>query len=158
MKQLCQDTEHTQGCAESFRNQLRRAPGREVKLVWAQSVKSVKDECCQTAPQLVMNSTSDLRRRSRELTASLQDTASKKSEMKRHKASPKEEEWVEPRRGSFWETAYGAKQAVDGDAEALRKAPIEHDPEVLKFSITQNNRLNVLRLSDDFWSWIKTFF
>ena len=35
-----------------------------------------------------------------------------------------------PRRESLQEAAYEAKQAVDGDAEARRRAPIEHDPEV----------------------------
>ena len=36
----------------------------------------------------------------------------------------------QPRRGSFQEAAYEAKQVVDGDAEAPCGAPIEHDPEV----------------------------
>ena len=46
---------------ESFGNQLGRALGREVKLEWAQSVKSVRDEGCQIDPQIVVSSSPDLR-------------------------------------------------------------------------------------------------
>ena len=38
LKQLRKDTEHTEGWAESFGNQLGKVLGREVKLAWAQSV------------------------------------------------------------------------------------------------------------------------
>ena len=83
LKQLRKDTEHMEGWAESFGNQLGKALGREVKLARAQSVKSVRDEGCQTAPQIVVSSTPELRKRPRELTGSPQDTAAKKPEMKR---------------------------------------------------------------------------
>ena len=49
LKQLREDTENTEGWAESFGNQLERVLGREVKLAWAQSVKSVRDKGCQRA-------------------------------------------------------------------------------------------------------------
>ena len=42
-----------------------RALGREVKLARAQSVKSVRDEGYQTAPQIVVSSTPELRKRLR---------------------------------------------------------------------------------------------
>ena len=88
LKQLCKDTEHTEDWDESFGNHLGKAHGREVKLARAQSVKSVRDEGCQTAPQIVVSSTPKLRKRPRELTVSPQDTAAKNPEMKRPKASP----------------------------------------------------------------------
>ena len=44
LKKIRYDTEHTEGWAESFGNQLGRALGREVKLARTQSVKSVRDE------------------------------------------------------------------------------------------------------------------
>ena len=70
LKQLWQDTEHTEGWAESFGIQLERALGREVKLAQAQSVKSVSNEGCHKAPQIIVSSTPDLRKRPRELTVS----------------------------------------------------------------------------------------
>ena len=92
-----------EGWAESFGNQLGRALGREVKLVRAQSVKNVRDEGWQIAPQIVVSSTPDLRKRLKKLIVSPQDTAAKKPEMKRTKASPMEEEWVEvPARKNLW--------------------------------------------------------
>ena len=78
-KQLHQDTENMESWAESFGNQIGRAP------------------------RIVMSSTPDMRKRPRELTVSLQDTAAKKPEMERPKASPKKEEWVEvPLRKNLW--------------------------------------------------------
>ena len=47
LKQLRKNTEHTEGWAESFGNQLGKALGREVELARVQSVKSVRDEGCQ---------------------------------------------------------------------------------------------------------------
>ena len=94
LEQLRKDTEHTEGWAESFGNQLGKALVREMKLAWAQSFQSVRDDGCQTAPQIVVSSTPELRKRPRELTVSQQDTAAKKTEMKRPKASPREEEWM----------------------------------------------------------------
>ena len=94
LKQLRKDTEHTEGWAESFGSQLEKALGREVKLAPAQSVKSVRDEGCETALQTVVSSTPELRKQPKELTVSPQDTAAKKPEMKRPKASPREEEWI----------------------------------------------------------------
>ena len=90
LKQLRNDTERTECRAESFGNQLGRALGREVKLARVQSVKSVWDEGCQTAPQIVVSSTPDLQKRPRELNVSSQDTAAKKPKMKSPKASPRE--------------------------------------------------------------------
>ena len=52
LKQLREDTEHTDGWPGSIGNQLGRALGREVKLTRAQSVKRVRDEGCQTAPEI----------------------------------------------------------------------------------------------------------
>ena len=92
LKQLCKDTEHTKGWAESFGNQLGKVFGRKVKTARAQSVKSGRDEGCQTAPKIVVNSTPELRKRPRELFVSPQGTAAKKPETKRPKASPREEE------------------------------------------------------------------
>ena len=92
LKQLREDTERSEGWAKSFGNQLGRALGGEVKLARAQSVKSVRDEGCQTAPQIVVSSTPDLRKWPRELTMRPQDTPAKKPEMKRPKAFQKEEE------------------------------------------------------------------
>ena len=89
LKQLRKDTEHTEGWAESFGNQLGKALGREVKLARAQSIKSVRDEGCQTAPQIVVSSTPELRKWPRELTVNPQYTAAKKPEMKRPKAFPR---------------------------------------------------------------------
>ena len=66
-----------------------------MKLARAQSVKSVRNEDCQIAPHIVVSSTPELRKRPRELTVSPQDTAAKKPEVKRPKASPREEEWIE---------------------------------------------------------------
>ena len=66
-----------------------------MKLTWAQSVNNVRDESCQTALQNVVNSTPDLWKRPREPTVSPEDTAAKKSVVKRPKASTKEEECVE---------------------------------------------------------------
>ena len=43
LKQLRKDTEHTEGWAKSFGNQLGKTLGREVKLARAESVKSVRD-------------------------------------------------------------------------------------------------------------------
>ena len=51
LKQLRKDTEFTEGWAELFEHQLGRALRREVKLARAQSVKSVRNEGCQTDPQ-----------------------------------------------------------------------------------------------------------
>ena len=72
MEQLREDTEHTEGWAKSFENQLGMALGREVKLAWAQSVMNVRHEGCQTAQQTVVSSTPDLRKRLREQTVNLQ--------------------------------------------------------------------------------------
>ena len=94
LKQLRKDTEYTEVWTESFEHQLERTLSREVKLAQAQNVKSVRDEGCQTASQTVVNSTSDLRKRPREPTVSLQDTAAKKPKVNMHKASTKEVEWV----------------------------------------------------------------
>ena len=56
-----------------------------------------------TAPQIVVSSSPDLCKRPRELTVSPKDTAAKKPEIKRPKASPKEEKWVEvPDRKNLW--------------------------------------------------------
>ena len=41
--------------------------------------------------------------------------------------------WEVPRRGSLREAAYESKQAVNKDAEARRRVPIERDPEVLNY-------------------------
>ena len=76
---------------------LGKALDREVKLARAQSVKSVRDEGYRTAPRFVVSSTPDLRKLPKELTVSPQDTAAKKPEMKRPKASPREEEWMKLR-------------------------------------------------------------
>ena len=65
-----------------------------MKLVRARSVKSVSDEGCQTAPQPVASSTPALRKRPREPTVSLQETAAKKPEQKSFRASLKEEKWM----------------------------------------------------------------
>ena len=81
-----------EGWAESFGNHLGRALGSEMKLARDQRVKSVRDEGCQTAPQIVASSTPDLRKRPSEVAVSSQGTAAKKSEMKRPKASPRKEE------------------------------------------------------------------
>ena len=94
LKQLRKDTEDTEGWAESFGNQLGKAVGREVKLARAQSIKSVRAEGCQTAPQIVVSSTPEMRKQPRELTVSPQDTAAKKPEIKRPRASPREEKWM----------------------------------------------------------------
>ena len=63
LKQLREDTEHMEGWAESFGNQLERASGREVKLAQAQSLQSGRDEGCQADQQIVVSSTPDLRKR-----------------------------------------------------------------------------------------------
>ena len=103
LKHLRKDNEHTEGWAESFGNQLGKAFGREVKLARAQSVKNVRDEGYQTALKIVVSSTPELRKRPRQLTVSPQDTAAKKPEMKRPKASPREEEWMKvPARKSLY--------------------------------------------------------
>ena len=68
LKQLREDTKHTEDWAESFENQLGRAHSREVKLAWVQSVESVRDEGWQRAPQIVVSSILDLRKGPRELT------------------------------------------------------------------------------------------
>ena len=81
LKKLRKDTEYAEGWAESFEHQLRRAFGREVKLMQAQSVKSVRDEDCQTAPQTAVSNTPVLRKRPREPTLSPQDTSAKKPEV-----------------------------------------------------------------------------
>ena len=91
LKQLRKDTEHTVGWAKSVENQLGKALGREVKLMRTQSVKSVRDEGCQTASQIVVSSTPELRKRLRELTVGPQNTAAKKPEMKKPKVSLREE-------------------------------------------------------------------
>ena len=54
-----------------------------MKLAWTQSVKRVRDERFQIAPETVVSSTPDLRKRSRELTVIPQDTAAKKPKVKR---------------------------------------------------------------------------
>ena len=71
------------------------AVGRMLKLVRAESDKNVRGESYQTAPQPVVSSTPDLRKGPREPIVSRQDTAAKKSEVKRPKASTKKEEWLE---------------------------------------------------------------
>ena len=85
LKQLRKNTEHTEGWDESFGSQLGRALCKGLKLARAQSVDSVSEEGCHTAPQIVVSSSPDLRKRPRELTVSPQDNAAKKSEMKRRK-------------------------------------------------------------------------
>ena len=57
----------------------------------AQSVKTVRDDDCQTTPQTVVSSTPNLRKQSREPTMTLQVTATMKPEVKRPKTSTKEE-------------------------------------------------------------------
>ena len=52
-----------EGWAKLFKHQLESALGTEVKVVGVQNVKSVRDEGCQSAPQIVLSSTSDLRER-----------------------------------------------------------------------------------------------
>ena len=66
LKRLRKDTKHTEGWAESFGNQLEKALGREVKLARAQCAKSVREEGCQAAPQIVVSNTPELRKRPRD--------------------------------------------------------------------------------------------
>ena len=84
-----------EGIGEALEYQLEMAVGRKLKLVRVESVKSVRDEGCQTAPQPVMSSTPDLRERPKEPTVSPEDIVAKKPEVKRLEASTKEEEHVE---------------------------------------------------------------
>ena len=99
LKQLRKGIGDAEGWAGSFRNQLARALGREVKLQLAQRGKSVRGEGCQTTLQIVLSSTQDLWKRPRELTVSLQGTPAKNPEMNRHKASPRVED---PARKNLW--------------------------------------------------------
>ena len=110
LKQLREDAEHTEGWAESFENQLGRALGREVKLARAQSVKRVQEEGCQTAPETVVSSTPDLRKRLREKT------------VKRPKGFTKEEESVEvPARKNLRKKAVLIKPAKGVSYAAILK-------------------------------------
>ena len=79
--QLREDTEYMEGWAGSFDYQLEKAVGKNVKRARAQSGKKVRDEAFQTAPQLVVSSTPELRKRLREPTLSPQNTANKKPEV-----------------------------------------------------------------------------
>ena len=102
LKQLCEDTEHTEGWAKSFGNELGRALGREMKLTWTQIVKSVRNAGGQTSPQIVVSSTPYLRKRPRELAMSPQDTTAKRLEMKRPEASRRERNgWRSQPGGTF---------------------------------------------------------
>ena len=66
-----------------------------IKEIGSKKRKNVVDEGSQSPPQPAPRSTSDMRKRLRETTASPEETKTKKPAEKRLKASNKEEQWVE---------------------------------------------------------------
>ena len=78
-----------------FEYYLRDRMDKKIKKI--KTARSDKDieEGCQTAPQPTARCTSGLRKRPRKLIVSPTETAAKKPEEKKQRASTKEEEWVE---------------------------------------------------------------
>ena len=89
------------------------AAGKRTKEAAERFRADVREESCQTAQQPEARSTSDLRKRPRELTVIPEETAARKLEEKRLRAFIKQEEWVEVlARKNLWKQKRTRLEAV----------------------------------------------